>query len=133
MEGVTQVRPQLLYEDIESVLKINGGRCRPFKSRRGVRQGCSMSGMLYALSIEPMLHNVRSFIDGLVLPDFDARFILSAYADDIIVIVKKQKDIQTLGNIVSTFRQISAAKVNWEKRLWQWEGGPQVFLSCQEG
>ena len=63
MEGVTQVRPQLLYEDIESVLKINGGRCRPFKSRRGVRQGCSMSGMLYALSIEPMIHNVRSFID----------------------------------------------------------------------
>ena len=43
---------KVLYQDIESVLKINGGLSAPFKVHRGVRQGCLLSGMLYALSIE---------------------------------------------------------------------------------
>lgn len=46
---------KVLYRDIESVLKINGSLSGPFKVCRGVRQGCSISGMLYALAIEPML------------------------------------------------------------------------------
>ena len=56
---------KVLYENIESVLKINGGLCKPFNVQRGIRQGCSMLGMLYSLSIEPRLQNVRLFIDGL--------------------------------------------------------------------
>ena len=48
--------------------------------------------MLYALSIEPMLHNIRFFIDGLVLSDCDTCFNLSVYADDIIVIITNQDD-----------------------------------------
>ena len=74
---------KVMYVNIESVLKINGGLSRPFNVTRGIRQGCSMSGMLYTLAIEPMLHNIRTFNEGLVLPGFNTRFILSAYADDI--------------------------------------------------
>ncbi len=44
---------QVLYNDIESVLRVNGGLCAPFKVCRGVRQGCSLSGILYTLAIEP--------------------------------------------------------------------------------
>lgn len=39
---------KVLYWDIESGLKIN-------EVSRGVRQNCSFLGMLYTLSIEPML------------------------------------------------------------------------------
>ena len=31
---------KILYQDIESVLKINGGLSAPFKVHRGVRRGC---------------------------------------------------------------------------------------------
>ena len=79
---------KVLYQDIESVLKINGGLSAPFKVHRGVRQGCSLSGMLYALSIEPMLNKIRANIEGLILNDCLKSHILSAYADDIIVIAK---------------------------------------------
>ena len=118
---------KVLYQDIESVLKINGGLSAPFKVHRGVRQGCSLSGMLYALSIEPMLNKIRANIEGLILDDFKKSHILSAYADDIIVIVKKQKDIQELGKIVCDFKTMSAARVNWGKSealaVGSWEGG----------
>jgi hypothetical protein len=121
---------KVLYEDIESVLKINGGLCKPFKTERGIRQGCSMSGMLYSLSIEPMLHNVRVFIDGLFLPDISSHFISSAYADDIINFITNQEDINKR-KIVDTFGKISAAKVNWAKSealaVGRWSAGlPQL-------
>lgn len=38
---------KVLYEDIESILKINGGLSFPFKVERGIRQGCSKSGMSF--------------------------------------------------------------------------------------
>ena len=71
--------------------------------------------MLYALSIEPMLHNVRSFIAGLCLPGFNTRLSLSAYADDILVFIKNQEDVTRLEKNVEMFRKTSAAKGNWAK------------------
>ena len=120
---------KVLYKNIESVLKINGGLCKPFYVQRGIRQACALSGMLYSLSIEPMLHNVRVFIDGLFLPDISKNF--SAYADDIIIFIKNQQDIKKLINIVETFKSISAAKVNWAKSeavaVGRWAAGlPQL-------
>ncbi|XP_023193817.1 tyrosine-protein kinase SYK isoform X1 [Xiphophorus maculatus] len=105
----------VLYENIESVLKINGCLCKPFKVTRGVRQGCSLSGMLYALSIEPLLKKIRSNIEGLVFPSCNVSFTLSAYADDVIIIVKNQEEVNHLGRIVELFCKLSAARVNWVK------------------
>ena len=47
-----------MYRDIENVLKVNGGLSAPFKVCRGVRQGRAMTGMLYSLAIEPLLHKL---------------------------------------------------------------------------
>ncbi len=50
---------KVLYRDVESILKINGGLCTPFSVFRGVRQGCPLSGMLYSLAIEPLLRTIK--------------------------------------------------------------------------
>lgn len=106
---------QVLYSDIESVLKINGGLSAPFRVQRGVRQGCSLSGMLYSLAIEPFLHRLRSRLAGFSFPGSVDRFKLSAYADDVIVFVKDQRDIDCLTESVDDFGRLSSAKVNWRK------------------
>ncbi len=59
---------RVLYQDVESVLKINGGLSAPFKILRGIRQGCALSGMLYALAIEPLLVKIRESIEGWTIP-----------------------------------------------------------------
>ena len=46
--------------DIASILKVNGGLAAPFNVQRGVRQGCSLSGMLYSLAVEPLLNKLRN-------------------------------------------------------------------------
>uniref|UniRef100_A0AAQ4RMD0 Reverse transcriptase domain-containing protein n=1 Tax=Gasterosteus aculeatus aculeatus TaxID=481459 RepID=A0AAQ4RMD0_GASAC len=132
---------KVLYRDIESVLKINGSLCAPFRVYRGVRQGCALSGMLYTLSLEPLLGKIRSSLEGLVLPGFSRRMILSAYADDVVVFIKDQRDADLLNNIVKRFSKASAARVNWKKSealaVGEWRGGlpvlPQSLVWRKDG
>lgn len=103
---------KVLYNDTESVIKVNGGLSAPFKLKGGVRQGCPLSGMLYSVAIEPFLHKVRENINGLCLLSSSKNVSLSAYADDIVVLISDQKDIDTLVKILNDFKEISSAKVN---------------------
>ena len=118
---------KVIYGDIESVLKVNGGLSAPFKVCRGIRQGCSMSGMLYAIAIEPLLNSIRSRIAGVCLSEDIPPIRLSAYADDVVVLVKNQAEVDSLSLMVDRFRGISSAKVNWEKscalQIGEWSGG----------
>ncbi|TWW56228.1 Transposon TX1 uncharacterized 149 kDa protein ORF 2 [Takifugu flavidus] len=56
---------RVLYCDIASMMKFNGSLCVPFRVRRGVRQGCALSEMLYALSLKPLLSRNCTNMDGL--------------------------------------------------------------------
>lgn len=53
-----------LYEEIKS-MKIKGTLSAPLKVRRGVRQACPLSGMLYVSEIEPLVHKIRCELLGL--------------------------------------------------------------------
>ena len=48
---------------------------------------------------------------------------ISAYADDVVVVLNKQTDIDRLVENVSVFNNISSAKVNWAKS--EGEMGPR--------
>lgn len=104
-----------MYCNIESIVKVNGGLSAPFKVQRGVRQGCPMSGMLYSIAIEPFLHKLRANLKGLSVPCCNDRFFLSAYADDVIVFINDDDDINVLKNVVQEFNLLSSARVNWGK------------------
>ncbi|KAK3530736.1 hypothetical protein QTP70_000758 [Hemibagrus guttatus] len=106
---------RVLYCEIESVLKVNGGLCAPFKVLRGIRQGCALSGMLYTLAIEPLLNKLRSHLSGFKVPHTNASICLSAYADDLVLMIDSQKDMNVLTDILNDFQVLSSAKVNWAK------------------
>ena len=91
------------------------GLSAPFEIQRGVRQGCSLSGMLYSVAIEPLLHKLRAKLTGVCFPQCPVSFKLSVYADDLIVLVKSQQDIDILTDTVKDFGFISSARVNWGK------------------
>ncbi len=122
---------KVLYSNAESVLKINGGLCAPFQVHRGIRQGCSLSGMLYSLAIEPLLHQLRLNIHGLSLPVCKSNIRLSAYADDVMVVISGQSDIQVLLKLIEEFSSVSSARINWTKcetlLVGQWAGGKPNF------
>ncbi|KYO32855.1 hypothetical protein Y1Q_0021939 [Alligator mississippiensis] len=60
-----------------------------------------MSGMLYSLAIEPLLHTLRRRLSGVVLPVATGpsawpSLRLSAYADDVTVFLNTQEDVRAL-------------------------------------
>nr|BAC82603.1 pol-like protein [Takifugu rubripes] len=132
---------RVLYSDIVSMLKFNGSLCAPFRVHRGVWQGCALSGMLYGLSLEPLLSKIRACIDGLILPSFSKKIVLAAYEDDVMVMLFSQKDLDVLVNLMVLFNCLSAAKVNWQKSealaVGRWTNGlpvlPQNLAWRQDG
>ena len=107
----------LLYKEAFCLVKVGGGLRCPVQVQRGIRQGCPISGQLYSLAIEPLLNRLRSRLSGLMLPGLPQRHLLvvSAYADDINVIVRDERDVVFLGDSLEIYGRASSAKVNWGK------------------
>ena len=76
-----------------------------------------MYGMLYTLAIEPLLVKLRKELIGVNIPKCDNVFKLSAYTDDVAVLVSGQRDINIMLNMFDDFRVVSSAKVNWVKSV----------------
>lgn len=74
---------KLLYTDITAAVRVAGHSSAPFPIRRGTRQGCPLSPLLFALAIEPLAAWVRAdaMFRGLVWsPELTDKIAL--YADD---------------------------------------------------
>ncbi len=129
---------KMLYNEIYSMLKINGSLTRPFSVTRGIRQGCALSGLLYAISIEPLLVSLRRELSGFNIssgPSVDS-VKLTAYADDVTIIIKDSDDVKRLISSLNKYQQASSARINWEKCAsllvgdWQGAGPPKLPQQC---
>lgn len=47
------------YQDVSVLMKVGGGLNASIPVRRGIRQGCPLSGQLYSIVIEPLLRRIR--------------------------------------------------------------------------
>lgn len=114
---------RLLYEKAECMVKVPGGLSMPIQVRRGIRQGCPLSGQLYSLVIEPLLCKIRISLKGLHIDgSLNKSMKLSAYADDLTVIIKDKEDIQRVLSCIQCYEKASSAKINWGKSEALWCG-----------
>ena len=123
---------RLLYNSVDSVIKVNSILCGPIQFLCGIRQGCSLSGQLYALCIEPLLYHIRkcTAFSGLNMP-IDGVFKLSAYADDVTLFISKYTDLIALQEIINMYESASNSRVNWNKTCGLALGGLNV-QECQQ-
>ena len=130
---------KLLYSGASVVLKVGGGLSCPVRASRGIRQGCPLSGQLYSFAMEPLLHQLRKGLAGFRYQGVREQSVvaLSAYADDLTVVVSRQGDVECLTRSLALFEKASSAKVNWEKcdgcALGQWRGNSLPTLPAAEG
>ncbi|KAK5933249.1 hypothetical protein CgunFtcFv8_013744 [Champsocephalus gunnari] len=120
---------RILYHEAFCVIKVGGGLSVPVPVGRGIRQGCPISGQLYSIAIEPLLCRLRSRLRGLCLPEMSHSppVVVSAYADDINIIIQGHTDVQELKESLALYEKASSAKVNWGKSeavlVGQWRVG----------
>lgn len=130
---------KILYNVIYSMLRLNGSLTRHFSVTRGIRQGCPLSGLLYAISIDPFLVSLRKQLHGVNIPIFPSvdPVKLTAYTDDITVVIKDSEDVSRLISSLDSFRKASSACINWGKcaslLLGEWSSGgpPQLPQQCR--
>ena len=99
--------------------------------------GCPLSPLLYELALEPQLRRLRDekaspALRGIPLAGpLSAK--VSAYTDDITVLVFRLLDIKAVKKAVARYEQIAGAKINKSEglRLGAWMGGvPLPGLFC---
>ncbi|CAM2100278.1 unnamed protein product [Caretta caretta] len=84
---------RVLCASAECLVRLNWTLTEPVSFGQEVRQGCPLSGQLYALAIEPFLCLLRRRMTGLVLREPELRLVLSAYADDVLLVVQDPGDL----------------------------------------
>ncbi|CAM2098477.1 unnamed protein product [Caretta caretta] len=106
---------QVLYASAECLVRLNWTLTEPVSFGRGVRQGCPLSSQLYALAIEPLLCLLRRRLTGLALREPELRLVLSAYADDVLLVVQDPGDLARVEACQAVYSAAFSARVNWVK------------------
>ena len=105
----------ILYQDANSVIKINNSLSIPFQLQRGVRQGDPLSPLLYVLYLEPLICAIDrdQRIKGIELPDQFLKTL--AFADDLTVFVSSQEDIALTEEWMTLFEKATGGSFNKDK------------------
>ena len=108
---------KLLYTDISSSVIVNNFISPCFPIQRGVRQGCSLSPLLYVLCMEPFANKIRNLDDikGLKLPGSKLELKVSLYADDGTGIFTSDASMQRFFYWIDVFGRVSGSKINFRK------------------
>ena len=105
----------LLYNHVFSIIKVNNSLCAPLTVGRGVRQGCPFWGILYSLCIEPLLIRLGASLPGFPVMPTKRPIVISAYADDVCVMVRNSGDVTMLLNDLEKLSSARTTTINWFK------------------
>jgi len=89
---------------------------------RGVRQGCLLLGLLYSLYIEPLHIRLCASLLGFPVMPTERPIVISAYADDVCVVVRNSDDVTMLLNDLEKFSSACTTTINWSKCKALWIG-----------
>ena len=87
-----------------------------FELRRGTRQGCPLSPLLFAIAMEPLAIAIRQNVDIKGIRRAEMEHKVSLYADDMLLfIAEPHSSIPTLMALLTEFGRISGYKINYQK------------------
>ncbi len=78
-----------------------------------MRQGCPLSALLYAISVEPLASSIKRDrrITRIELP-YGGTFIINQYADDTTVTVRDGVSVGKVVELVEKYGRASGVKIN---------------------
>jgi len=107
---------KILYTDISSAVKCNGHISRFFNVKRSVRQGCSLSAMLYIVAAEPLnLLYKHSTLKGINIKQSPMTSLIYQHADDTTLTLADKESVVQSFKLFDIYGKASGAKVNVEK------------------
>ncbi|KAL3680315.1 hypothetical protein R1sor_023271 [Riccia sorocarpa] len=109
-----------LVEDSTSTIHVNGRFSEPISIGRGVKQGCPLAPLLFAISTQPLMTFLREQeqqgnLTGLKL-SYGRSILHNFYADDSgVMLDAAPENLRTLQETIGIYEAISGARLNLEK------------------
>ena len=111
-----------IYSNATSVLGINGFFSDKIPLRRGVRQGCPLSALLYVLVLEVLAVQLRSNPNIVGFKVGGEKIVSVHYMDDTTIMIKQNRCFKEVIKELSQYSEASEAKVNYSKTKGLWTG-----------
>ena len=99
-----------LYVGNSCVIALSGAQARGFSIRAGIRKGCPLSPLLFAVCGDLRLRRLQR-----LLPELD---LLRAYADDLAVVSRDlQASLGIFGKVFAEYARVSGLVLNLRKTV----------------
>ena len=112
----------ILYSNASALVNVNGFLTTPIPFKRGVRQGCPLSSMLYVLVIEVLAAQLRTNPNIVGFQVEQEKIVSAHYMDDTTIIIKQNRCFKEVIKELSDYEEASDAKVNYKKSKGLWTG-----------
>ena len=120
---------KLLYKEPCAVLKNNGWLSDKINLKRGIKQGCPASALLFILVVEVLAIRLKeSKYRGIIVESYckSKELKLSQYADDTCLFLKDEKQIASVIQVIKNFSDLAGPKLNKSKTEGLWLGKDKV-------
>lgn len=107
---------QTLYSNPTASISTGTYQSLSFPLQRGCRQGCPLSPLLFALSLEPLAQALRQSQVIAPITLLGSQHYISLYADDIILYLSDlENSIPNVLKLFHHFSSMSGYMINWDK------------------
>ena len=106
-----------LYNGAKSSIKVNGYRTAMIDIENGVRQGCSLSVLLFFMCVQPLINMIKdsSSIEGLQINGRPDQTKISQYSDNTTLLLRNKQSIKNSVNLIKNYEQASGSILSLEK------------------
>ena len=102
-----------LYDKVKSCVRGKVSLRNIFPCSRGVRQGCLLSAVLFALYLNDLNRHIRVSSQGVMVDDIPVHSLL--YAENLVLIARDKKDLQSQLNALDKFSKSLKMDVKMDK------------------
>ena len=109
---------EILYDEPILVTKNNGWLTRPIQMRKGIRQGCPVSGMLFVIATEILATQIKqnhTLIKSIPLKDGYYCTPFLQYADDATLPLDGYQSLNNALSVINEFGDFSGLRLNMDK------------------
>lgn len=99
------------YKNAYSIIQLNGETSNPILIKKGVKQGCPVSPLLFNIALEPLIRRLSNLHHDAGIKIGNSKLCVQAYADDIILLSSSRVGLEQMIKTVERFCNYSDMKL----------------------